>query len=194
MPAESDPLTHLVNRWRNGSPDAGEQLGDLVQATLRKIAAGYLRREQANHTLQPTELVNEAYLRLIGLDGSISDRVHFFAIAARIMRRILVDHARRRRASKRAGFRGDRISLSNVPDDRDAELTDVIALDSAMSKLAELDPRQSHILELRYFGGLSIEDIAAMLGISAATVKRDITGGKLWLKRQLSLQTTSMGE
>jgi RNA polymerase sigma-70 factor (ECF subfamily) len=194
MPAESDPLTHLVNRWRNGSPDAGDKLSDLVQATLRKIAAAYLRREQANHTLQPTELVNEAYLRLIGLEGPISDRVHFFAIAARIMRRILVDHARRRRASKRAGFRGERISLSNVADDRDAELADVIALDSAMSKLAELDARQSQILELRYFAGLSIEDIATALDMSTATVKRDIMAGKLWLKRQLSLQTTSTGE
>ena len=181
-----DDVTELLVSWRAGSEEAGARLSELVQATLRAVAASYLRRERPNHTLQPTELVNEAYLRLLkGAKGPIADRAHFFVIAARIMRRILVDHARRRRAGKRAGFSGEPTSLSKVPDGNAVDLADVLSLDMAMNDLAALDDRQARILELRYFGGLAVDDIGAALKISPATVKRELMTGKLWLRRRL---------
>src|SRR5262245_43552495 len=130
-----------------------------VHATLRRLAAAYLRRERPNHPLQPTELVNEAYARLLkGKRAETSDRIHFFAVSAQIMRRILVEHARRRHTDKRAGLAANPLQLSDVPSVEGLGLSDLLSLDAAMRELASLDERQVRILELRYFGGLSIDE------------------------------------
>jgi len=158
----------------------------VVQGELRKLAAGYLRRERPDHTLQPTAMVNEAYLRLVPQrQVHWENRAHFFGIAARMMRRILVDHARRKRAAKREGFAGDPVSLSRVADPAGGQDVDVLALHDALEELATLDERQGHIVELRYFGGLKIEEIATALEISESTVKRELTTATAWLRHRL---------
>jgi RNA polymerase sigma factor (TIGR02999 family) len=158
----------------------------LVQRELRSLARRYLRRERADHTLQPTALVNEAYIRLVGQRGrQWANRAHFYAIAAQLMRQILVDYARKRRAAKRAGYAGEPLSLSGIADPRSRENVDVLSLHEALTDLEEFDPRQAAIVQLRYFGGLTIEDIAAAQKISAATVKRELTTGKLWLRHRM---------
>jgi len=183
----SEDLTKLLADWKTGSATAGARVGELVQGALRRIAAASLRRERPNHTLQPTELVNEAYARLLkGRRAEISDRIHFFAVSAQIMRRILVDHARRRRADKRAGFAAAVPQVSDLPNVEGLELADLLSLDAAMRELAALDERQVRILELRYFGGLSIDEVASALNISPATVKRELVTGRLWLRNRLA--------
>ena len=176
----------LLSRWRKGSPEAEEQLMSLVQAELRKLAAGYLRRERGGHTLQPTAIVNEAYIRLMPQRGvQWANRAHFFGIAAKMMRRVLVDHARRRRAAKREGFAGDPITLSNVADPAGGENIDVLALHEALAELATLDDRQAEIVELRFFGGLKIDEVAEAVGVSPATVKRELTTATVWLRHKM---------
>ena len=179
-------VTKLLGRWRQGSAEAEEQLMALVQGELRKLAAGYLRRERPGHTLQPTAVVNEAYVRLMPQRGvKWENRAHFFGIAARMMRRILVDHARRKNAAKREGFSGDPVSLSQVPDPAGGQNIDVLALHEALSDLAALDTRQAEIVEMRFFGGLTIDEVATAAGVSPATVKREWTIAKAWFQREL---------
>jgi len=182
-----DDVTLLLKRWRKGSADAEAELMERVQGELRRLAASYLRRERGGQTLQPTAVVNEAYIRLLPQRGvSWQNRAHFFGIAAKMMRRVLVDHARRRGAAKRDAGPADPVSISGVASpEREADQVDVLALHDALSKLAELDPRQSEIVEMRFFAGLTVEEIAEVLEIAPATVKRDWATAKMWLKRQM---------
>jgi RNA polymerase sigma-70 factor, ECF subfamily len=182
-----DDVTLLLARWRKGSADAEAELMERVQGELRRLAASYLRRERGGQTLQPTAVVNEAYIRLLPQRGvSWENRAHFFGIAAKMMRRVLVDHARRRRAAKRDAGPADPVSISGVAaPQREADQVDVLALHDALSKLGELDPRQSEIVEMRFFAGLTVEEIAKVLDISEATVKREWATAKMWLKRQM---------
>ena len=179
-------LTELLERWGTGTPEEQERLVAAVHGELRRIAAAYLRRERGDHTLQPTALVNEAYLRLVnGRSVRWEDRAHFFGIAARLMRQILVDHARKRRAGKRGRFaRADR-SVSKLADPSSGPDLDVLALHDALTALAALDPRQAEIVELRYFGGLTEEDVAKARQISPATVRREVAAAKFWLGRHM---------
>src|SRR6266853_205492 len=179
-------VTQLLKRWRKGSRDAENELMERVQGELRRLAAGYLRHERGR-TLQPTAVVNEAYIRLLPQRGvSWANRAHFIGIAAKMMRRVLVDHARRRRAIKRDAGPGEPVSISGVPSPaREADPIDVLALNTALSSLAELDKRQSEIVEMRFFAGLTVEEIGEVLEISTATVKRDWATAKMWLRRQM---------
>lgn len=181
---ETGQLTGLLRAWNRGDHQALDRLVPLVQRELRQLAAAHLRRERPDHTLQPTALVHEVYLRLVGAsDVSWQDRSHFFGIAARLMRQILVDHARRRRAAKRGGL-ATRVTLD---DDVAVERNlDVEALDEALARLAELDPRQGRVVELRFFGGLGVEETAEVLRISPTTVKREWRTARAWLYRELA--------
>jgi RNA polymerase sigma factor (TIGR02999 family) len=182
-----DDVTLLLARWRKGSADAEAELMERVQGELRRLAASYLRRERGGQTLQPTAVVNEAYIRLLPQrEVSWENRAHFFGIAAKMMRRVLVDHARRRRAAKRDAGPADPVSISGVASpQREVDQVDVLALHNALSKLGELDPRQSEIVEMRFFAGLTVEEIAEVLEISPATVKREWATAKMWLKREM---------
>lgn len=184
-------VTQLLVDYSNGKREALDVLTPLVYGELRNLAARYLRRERSGHTLQSTALVHEAYLRLIDQNQvRWQNRAHFFGVAAQMIRRILVDHARTRHAQKRGG-NARKLSLDEavgLPEQRDL---DIVALDDALKLLAELDPRQSKVIELRFFGGLSIEETAEALGISPATVKREWVTARAWLLRQLSRTDTS---
>ena len=182
-----DDVTTLLARWRKGSAEAEALLMERVQGELHRLAAGYLRRERGGRTLQPTAVVNEAYIRLLPQRGvSWENRAHFFGIAAKMMRRVLVDHARRRHAAKRDAGPADPVTISGVASPApEADPVDVLALHDALSKLADLDPRQSEIVEMRYFAGLTVEEIAEVLDISTATVKREWSTAKMWLRRQM---------
>jgi RNA polymerase sigma-70 factor (ECF subfamily) len=183
----ADDVTVLLARWRKGSAEAEAQLMERVQGELRRLAAGYLRRERGGQTLQPTAIVNEAYIRLLPQRGvSWENRAHFFGIAAKMMRRVLVDHARRRHAAKRDAGPAEPVSVSVVASPApQADPVDVLALHDALSRLAELDPRQAEIVEMRFFAGLTVEEIAEVMEISTATVKREWATAKLWLRRQM---------
>src|SRR4051794_40172132 len=158
-----------------------------VQGELRKLAAGYLRHERRGQTLQPTAVVNEAYMRLLPQRRvSWANRAHFFGIAAKMMRRVLVDHARRRPAAKRGAGPAEPVSISGVATPpREADVVDVLALHTALSDLTELDPRQARIVEMRFFAGLTVDEVAEVLDISPATVKREWATAKLWLRRAM---------
>lgn len=181
-------VTQLLVAWSNGDSSARDALMPLVHDELRRLAHRYMGRERGNHTLQTSALVNEAYLRLIDQkDVHWQNRAHFFGIAAQIMRRILVDYARKRGFAKRGGNM-QAVSFDEaliVSPERAAE---VVALDDALNGLAELDQRKSQIIELRFFGGLSIEETAEVLGVSAGTVMRDWTFAKAWLRREITNQ------
>jgi RNA polymerase sigma factor (TIGR02999 family) len=181
------PITQLLIAWTDGHPDALENLVPLVYQELRRMAARYMRREAAGHALQPTALVHEAYMRLIDQrQVKWRNRAHFFGVAAAMMRRILVDQARRRRAEKR-GDGWERVTL--VGDEAAAdgpEEVDVLALHESLERLAAFDPQQERIVELRYFGGLTIEEAAEVVGVSKATVVREWTFAKAWLRAELS--------
>jgi RNA polymerase sigma factor (TIGR02999 family) len=165
-------VTRLLLSWSHGDKTALDQLVSLLHGELRRIAAAYLKRERRGHTLQPTALVNELYLRLVDHKRVEShNRVQFLAIAARLIRQILVNHALRRRAVKREG--GDRMDLEEAARLIGAPSIDVVAIDKALNKLAELDARQGRVVELRFFGGLTEQEIAGVVGVSAVTVKRD---------------------
>ena len=185
MPAPKE-VTQLLIAWGNGDREALDKLVPLVYDELRRIARRYMDREPAGHTLQTTALVNEAYLRLIEQKGmKWQNRAHFFAISAQLMRRILVSMARARHANKRGG-EARQVSLDEalvVSEERAAEL---VALDEAMNELAALDPRRSRVVELRYFGGLSVEETAEVLNISPETVMRDWKRAKAWLYTELN--------
>lgn len=181
-----EDVTALLQGWRRGDDEAAQRLMSAVARELEGIAGAQLRHERAAHTLEPAALVNEAYVRLIGqqhLDWQ--SRGHFLAIASREMRRILIDYARQRRAAKRQGLAGERVSLTQVADPAGQNDLDVLALHDALREFAETNRRQADIVELRYFGGLTIEEIAAATGLSPATVKRDLLDAKIWLRERM---------
>jgi RNA polymerase sigma factor (TIGR02999 family) len=174
-------VTELLVRWSAGDADARDRLIPLVYSELRRIARKILAGQRQNHTLQSTALVHEAYLRLAGSNSiGWQDRVHFFSLAAQLMRRILVDHTRRRLAKKRGGENVTVVLDENMALSGEREL-DLLALDDALNELAAIDQRQSRVVELRFFAGLSIEDTSLALQISPATVKREWATAKLWL-------------
>lgn len=189
LPGESMTETHdvtsLLLDWRNGNEQALEKLTPLVYDELRRLAAGYLRREREGHTLQTTALVNEAYLQLIGQQTrDWQNRAHFLAIASHLMRNILVDHARAHAAAKRG--KGEHpLPLDEAAKVPGKTTPDVLALDEALKDLAKHDERKSRIIELRYFGGLSMEEIAEVTGLSIATLRRDLRMAEAWLGRQI---------
>jgi RNA polymerase sigma factor (TIGR02999 family) len=179
-------ITQLLVDWEKGDQAAMEKLMPLVYSELRRLATNYLRRERAGHTLQPTALVNEAYLKLIDQRNTRwQNRAHFFGIAAQLMRRILVDHARQRQAVKRGGVDQQRLSITSAETVIKQLQIDLLALNEAMDELAQMDPQQSRIVELKFFGGLSIEEIAEVLSIGHATVERDWKMARAWLRKQL---------
>ena len=189
-PASSERVSKLLLNWGQGDQGAREALIPLVYDELRRLARRYLRRERPNHTLQSAALVNEAYLRLIRQEQpKWQNRAHFFGVAAQLMRHILVDHARNRAAAKR-GAGAPRLTLDPdiaLPQERDVDL---IALDDALNQLAALDPQQSRLVELRFFGGLSIEETSVVLGVSPATVKREWATARAWLQREMRNKET----
>ena len=186
-------VTGLLIRLTDGDDGALGELLPLVYAELRRLAAGYLRRERPGHTLQPTALVNEAYLRLVDqTQVRWQNRAHFLGVAAQMMRRILVDHARGQRAEKRGG-EIQKLSLDENIDVSGERAADLVALDEALKRLAELDPQKSRIVELRFFGGLSVEETAEVLGVSAPTIKRQWRMAKAWLYGQVSRKEQEAG-
>lgn len=181
---ETHEVTRLLGELRQGSTQAADQLAPLVYDELHILAVHAMRREQDGHTLQPTELVHEAFVRLVGQDRvAWQNRSHFYGIASQAIRRILLDHARRRRAIKRD--HGVRVTLDESVGEESGHSLDLIALDIALDKLAALDPRQSRVVELRFFGGLDVEQVAEVLEISPATVKRDWTFARAFLQREM---------
>jgi len=181
-PAE---ITELLRAWGDGDNNAFEALVPLVEAELRRLAGVYMARERRDHTLQATALVNEAFVRLIGAqDVRWQDRTHFLGIAARLMRRVLVDHARTRAFQKRGG-RDRKVSLDDAMLISPAPPVDVLTLDRALEALGAVDSRKSRVIEMRYFGGMTVEETADALHVSTQTVKRDWRLAKLWLLREL---------
>jgi RNA polymerase sigma factor (TIGR02999 family) len=181
-------VTALLREWAAGDRAALERLMPLVYAELRRLAARQLRGERPNHTLQPTALVNETYLRLVGQQSvPWANRAHFFAIAAEMMRRVLVDHARKRRAAKRNPGTVYLELGESGPEAAD-RATELLALDDALTELEKLDPRQAKVVELRFFAGLSVEETAEVAGISTATVKREWKTARAFLRDELGLE------
>jgi len=182
----NDGVTELLLRWTDGESGALDQLMPAVYAELRKTAGALMRRERGGHTLQPTALVHEAWLRMVRQDKVTFDhRKQFFGLAAQIMRRILVDHARTTRAAKRGGG-AEMTPLDNVTIGMNDKAFDLLALDDALTALARVDERQAQVIELRYFGGLTIDELADTLGISAGTVSRDQRAAEAWLSYAMS--------
>ncbi len=175
-------ITRLIEAWRAGDEAARDRLLPVVYTELRRRAAIHLRRERREHTMRPTDLVHETYLRLVAQNLAWQNREQFFAVASRLMRRILVDHARRRAAAKRGGIRVTLDENQARTGEREADLLD---LDAALLELAALDERQAALVELRFFGGLRIEEAALILGVSLATANRDWAVAKAWLYRRL---------
>lgn len=186
MPEDhSRQVTELLHRWKQGDEKALRALVPLVYKELRRLAHYHLQSERPDHSLQSTALVHEAYIRLVGGEPvELQNRAHFIAVASRLMRQILVDYARNRRANKRdGGYKIDLDDPAALPITRDTEL---LALDDALNELSRLDERQGKIVEMKFFGGLSAPEIAQMLGISRATVDRDWATARVWLHRQMS--------
>ncbi len=186
MPAGAmkDAITKLLRQWRAGDGQALDELVPLVYDELRRLARIRMRGERADHTLQPTALVHEAYARMLELDVPWQDRVHFLSIAARIMRRVLVEHARARGARKRGhGIRF--VSLEEARGLTPLEPRELLELDQALTRLGELEERAARVVELHYFGGLDYKQIAEVVGTSTATVARDLRVARAWLRREL---------
>jgi RNA polymerase sigma factor (TIGR02999 family) len=181
---QSEQVTQLLVAWRQGDENALELLTPLVYDELRRLARRSMRRERPEHTLQSTALVHEAYIRLVNQDVQWSGRAHFFAVAAQMMRRILVDHARAQAADKR-GAGAPRVSLDVELAAAQQQNVDMLALDEALEKLAQVDPLRCRIVELRFFSGLSKEETAEVLAISPATVQRQWAGAKVWLQHEM---------
>ena len=187
MEENSQLITQLLEQWSGGNSKVLDDLMPLVYSELRRQASGYLRRERSNHTLQPTALINEAYLKLIDQrDVKWQNRAHFFAIAAQAMRRILTDYARERKREKRGG------AVEDLPIEEAFAIVsreksvDLIALDEALNKLAKFDERQAKVVELRYFSGLSIDETAEVLNVSNVTIRRDWNMAKAWLHQEIT--------
>jgi RNA polymerase sigma factor (TIGR02999 family) len=187
MDAGSSQVTELLARWSNGESDARERVVPLVYNELRRIAKQVLSRQGPDNTLQSTALVHEAYLRLVGHNEvQWQSRVHFFAVASQLMRRILIDHVRMRRAKKRGGESITLVLEEDLVLAAEREV-DLVALDDALNQLAQLDERQCRLVELRFFGGLTIEETSKAMDISPATVKREWATARLWLLQEMSL-------
>jgi len=192
MPSESPEITGLLKAWAGGDAAALDQLTPLVYEELRRLARRYMRNERAGNTLQTTALVNEAYLRLVDAKRvGWQDRAHFFAVSAQMMRRILVDAARARGSAKRGGQvkrvnHSAAFNLDEIPDVSTGRDRELVAIDDALNTLAEMDPRKARVIELRFFGGLSVEETAEILKISSQTVMRDWKLAKAWLTRELA--------
>lgn len=186
LKSSADDITGLLMAWGGGDKAALDRLMPLVYQELRHLARRQMRRERQGDTLQTTALVNEAYLRLVDYERvQARDRNHFLAIAAQAMRRILIERARSRRSDKR-GSNPQRISLDEVAELADARAADLLALDEALQALSTIDPRKAQLVELRYFGGLTIEETANVLGVSTPTVERDWHTARIWLHREIS--------
>ncbi len=180
-----DDISTLLRAWRDGDQTALEKLAPAVYGELHRLAGRYMKRERPGHSLQTTALVNEAYLRLVDYKRmQWHDRAHFFAVSSQLMRRILVEHARRHNLKRGGG--SQRVSLEGVALVGREAATDLVALDDAMNALARLDPRKVQVVEMRFFGGLSVEETAAVLKVSSVTVMRDWSTAKAWLYRELT--------
>ena len=192
MPPESPEITALLKAWGSGDAAALDQLTPLVYDELRRLARRYMRNERAGNTLQTTALVNEAYLRLVDAQRvGWQDRVHFFAVSAQMMRRILVNAARARGSAKRGGQvkrvnHSTAFNLDEIPDVSTGRDRELVAIDDALNTLAEMDPRKARVIELRFFGGLSVEETAEILKLSPQSVMRDWKLAKAWLTRELA--------
>lgn len=185
MPSSQIEVTQLLLDWGNGDKAALDKLVPVVYQELRRLAGYYMRRERPGHTLQTSALVNEAYMRLVDYrQMRWQSRAHFFAVAAQAMRRILVEHARKRHFAKRGGG-AVQVSLDEAATVSEKQAADLIALDDSLTSLEAIDPRKSRIVELRYIGGLNIEETAEVLGISPATVQREWRAAKAWLYREI---------
>ena len=181
--SDAHEVTLLLAEWAKGNQKALDDLTRLVYRELRRLAASYLRKERQGHTLQPTALVHEAYVRLVDqTNPTWQSRSHFFGVAARLMRQILVDHARRKQAGKRAGIK---VPFDEAVSFRRERRRDLVALDSALTELEKIDPRKCKAVELRYFGGLSMEEIAQTLEVSEITVRRDLRMTEAWLRQEM---------
>jgi RNA polymerase sigma factor (TIGR02999 family) len=189
--AKSEEITGLLRAWGTGDQAALDRLTPLVYETLHRMARVYMKRERAGNSLQTTALVNEAYLRLVDIAGvHVKDRVHFFALSAQLMRRILVDAARARTAAKRGGqgqkvAHSSAVNLDEIADASSRRGNELIAVDDALTALAQIDARKARVIELRFFGGLGVEESAEVLGVSPQTVMRDWKLAKAWLTREL---------
>jgi len=189
MSALPNEVTQLLINWSKGDKAALNDLVPLVQVELRRMAKRYMRREDPGHTLQTSALINEAYIRLIDQkDVEWQNRAHFFAVAAQVMRHILVDHARSHAYAKRGGG-AHKISLDEAVVSTEQKAAELVALDDALKNLADLDPRKSQVIELRFFGGLSIEETAEVMKISSPTVQREWRSAKAWLRREMSKES-----
>jgi RNA polymerase sigma factor (TIGR02999 family) len=177
-------VTLLLQRWREGDEEALAQLTPLLYDELRRLAAGQLARERRNHTLQATEVVHEAFVRLIGTDVPWQDRAHFLAVAARTMRRLLVDHARAKSREKRGGDLA-RVTLQPHDAALEPKSVEILTLDQALSALALQDQRAASVIELHHFGGLTYDEVGEVLEVSPATVKRDLRVARAWLRREM---------
>ncbi|HEX8408286.1 MAG TPA: sigma-70 family RNA polymerase sigma factor [Thermoanaerobaculia bacterium] len=181
-------VTQLLREWSGGKQEARDELLGLVYEPLRAIAGRHLNREREGHTLQPTALVHELYLKLVDQRRvAWNDRAHFFAVAAQVMRRILVDHARRRNSDKRGGGVVP-VTIGAALDLAAAENFDVVALDVALENLEKIFPQQARIVELRFYAGLTIDETASVLGVSAATISREWTMARAWLRREMHVR------
>jgi RNA polymerase sigma-70 factor (ECF subfamily) len=179
-------VTEILQQWREGDRGAAERLFPLVYDELRRQARRHLRRERSDHTLQPTALVHEAYLRMVDQTSpAIDNRSHFFGFASRVMRQILVDHSREHNAEKRGGA-AQRFSLADIDSLPQQSASDMIELDEAMQKLEAIDDRKCRVVDMRFFGGLKETEIAEVLGVTEKTVRRDWQFAKLWLYRELT--------
>ena len=189
MAAASEGITQLLINWRNGDTAALDQLMPIVYEELRRLARGFMGRERNNHTLQTSALFNEAYLKLVGQDETNwQNRAHFFAVAAQIMRHILVDHARSYGYEKR-GAGAQRVSLDDAKVFSEERAGELVALDEALTELAAVDPSKSRLVELRFFGGLNIEETAEVMDLSPTTVQREWRAAKAWLQRFIKGET-----
>jgi RNA polymerase sigma-70 factor, ECF subfamily len=194
MEYASGAVTELLRAFRDGDHGAEGQLFDVVYDALHALARRYMRRERSDHTLQPTALVHEAYVRLVGQRAkNWANRTHFYGVAAQVMRRVLVDHARVHATAKRGGG-NHAVSLDQSIGLSAQQSDDVLAVDEALSRLAEFDPRQSRIVELRFFGGLTEAETAAVLGVSTRTIKRDWAVAKAWLYGELHTSRRALCE
>ncbi len=191
MESATKSVTELLIGWSDGDPQALEEFLPKVYGELHRLAAGYFHGESSGHTLQATALVHEAYLRLVDQKQvKWQNRAHFFGVAARMMRRILVDHARRRKAEKRGG-EAQHLSLDEARDAGVSPNLDLLSLDRALTELAAFDPEQSRIVELRFFAGLKVPEVAEVLSVSPATVKREWSAARAWLFRRLNQESPS---
>jgi RNA polymerase sigma factor (TIGR02999 family) len=188
---EGDPsrVTKLLQDWSHGDKQALNELMPVVYQELKKLASSYLRSERPDHTLQPTALIHEVYIRLIGQNmPEWENRAHFFGVAARLMRQILIDHARSRSAERRGGPNQSKILLDDVPLFSQDQAAELLAFDEALRKLAELDERKAKIIEMRSFAGMNVDETARALNVSEATIKREMRLAKAWLMRELAVK------